>query len=409
MSLFEDGPEYKKRLATDYTLPKVTLKDIHAAVPKELWEKSTLKGLAWAARDTLLCTVFYFAATYIDPLAQALEASNINPRAVFTIKWSLWATYWWFQGLAGAALFLLGHDAGHGTLSENKLINHTIGFIAHTVIFNPYFSWRHTHNLHHKFNGSMERDEAYVPLTRSSFGMAPEKVMKPNDYQEILGETPLWTLCRMLVMQGLGWQWYLTLNVWGNPIYPLGTNHFLPSSPLFRKSDRLPVIISNVGMLAWAAVLCRWIYVTSFTTYIKYYFIPYILTNHWSVMFSFIQHTDPTIPHFRGETWTFLRGAAGTIDRPLLGWMGRFFLHNVAHDHVAHHFFSTVPFWNVPELSKHVRKALGDDYNCDSGSSLRAYYRTFTQCLFVEDEGDIVFYKNKQGKRVRKAAGEAEL
>jgi hypothetical protein len=31
-------------------------------------------------------------------------------------------------------------------------------------------------------------------------------------------------------------------------------------------------------------------------------------------------------------------------------------------------------------------------------NTFRALYRTFTQCCFIEDDGDIVFYKNKDGK-----------
>lgn len=30
-----------------------------------------------------------------------------------------------------------------------------------------------------------------------------------------------------------------------------------------------------------------------------------------------------------------------------------------------------------------------------------ALYRSFTECLFIEEEGDIVFYKNKDGVAVR--------
>jgi omega-6 fatty acid desaturase (delta-12 desaturase) len=36
-----------------------------------------------------------------------------------------------------------------------------------------------------------------------------------------------------------------------------------------------------------------------------------------------------------------------------------------------------------------------------SQNSFRALYRTFTQCCFIEDDGDIVFYKNKDGKAQR--------
>jgi hypothetical protein len=33
--------------------------------------------------------------------------------------------------------------------------------------------------------------------------------------------------------------------------------------------------------------------------------------------------------------------------------------------------------------------------------SFYALYRSFTQCQFIEDEGDIIFYKNREGKAVR--------
>lgn len=34
-------------------------------------------------------------------------------------------------------------------------------------------------------------------------------------------------------------------------------------------------------------------------------------------------------------------------------------------------------------------------------NTFRALYRTFTQCIFIEDDGDIIFYKNKDGKALR--------
>ena len=54
-------------------------------------------------------------------------------------------------------------------------------------------------------------------------------------------------------------------------------------------------------------------------------------------MITYLHHTDPVIPHYRGTEWNFQRGAAATVDRPILGWQGKFFLHYVAHYHVIHH------------------------------------------------------------------------
>jgi hypothetical protein len=58
------------------------------------------------------------------------------------------------------------------------------------------------------------------------------------------------------------------------------------------------------------------------------------------VLLTYLNHTCPLVPHYRGASWSFVRAGLATVDRPLLGWAGRVFLHNVAHDHVAHHFFS---------------------------------------------------------------------
>ena len=60
-------------------------------------------------------------------------------------------------------------------------------------------------------------------------------------------------------------------------------------------------------------------------------------------MITYLHHTDPEIPHYRGQAWSYARGAASTVDRNFLGWQGLFFLHGVAHYHVVHHFFPKMP------------------------------------------------------------------
>lgn len=84
-------------------------------------------------------------------------------------------------------------------------------------------------------------------------------------------------------------------------------------------------------------------------------------------------------------------------------------MHNVSHDHVAHHLFSYIPFYNQPEVTKRIRILLGENYNYDSTNTFRALYRTFTQCCFIEDEGEIVFYKNRDGKAARRVLAGGEM
>ena len=75
-----------------------------------------------------------------------------------------------------------------------------------------------------KATGSIERDENYVPRTRSDYGLPPESKATPLDYHEIFEETPIYSLVRIIMMQLLGWQSYLLTNALGSPMYPAGTN-----------------------------------------------------------------------------------------------------------------------------------------------------------------------------------------
>ena len=84
----------------------------------------------------------------------------------------------------------------------------------------------------------------------------------------------------------------------------------------------------------------RW----GFAEVAKFYGVPWLCVNHWFVMITYLHHTDPELPHYRNNAWTFARGAAATVDRDFLGWQGDFFLHGVAHRHVIHHFFPKMPF-----------------------------------------------------------------
>ncbi|KAF4581364.1 hypothetical protein EYR40_002952 [Pleurotus pulmonarius] len=358
-----NGPEYEARLRKPFIPPTVSLKDVHAAVPKKLLQKDPLKATSYILRDIALSALLFKCGSCINPWAESAFGGNLNPG---------------WQSLVWAGFFCLGHDAGHGSLFNSPILNNAVGFVLHTTLLIPYFAWRATHHGHHvrpswsrnrelklvlnvlpptqKATSSIERDESYVPYTRSDYKLPPKEQARKFDYAEVFEETPIYTLSKMLIMQGFGWWMYLTQNTMGSKAYPPGTNHFNPNSPLFKPSQ---------------------------------------------LMLTYLQHSDPTIPHYRKNEWTFLRGAAATVDRPLLGWMGRFFLHNVGHDHVAHHFFISAPFFNGPEITKAIKPVLKDDYNYDSTPSFYALWRSFTQCLFIEEDEDIAFYKNRQGESLR--------
>ncbi|KZT40976.1 hypothetical protein SISSUDRAFT_1113206 [Sistotremastrum suecicum HHB10207 ss-3] len=404
MVLFKDSPEYVARKNNKFEPVNVTFKEIHSAVPKEIFVRNSAWGLYYWGRDVAQSLLFWYLATYIDPFAASPAVAAYGKTAQFAVKWGLWATYWWWQSLTWGGMWCLGHEAGHETLSPHTLVNQFIGFTLHSWILVPFYSWKYSHAIHHKATGHMDKDEIYVPYVRQDFKLPPEQVATKRDYMEVFEEAPIVALARLIIMQTLGYQLYLTLNTMGSPMYPPGTNHFEPESPIFKKEQRRMVVLSDIGVGAVAAILAYATYKSSLSAFIKYYLVTYFLANHWVVLTTFLQHSDPTLPHYRSGEWNFIRGANATVDRPVLGWIGRFFLHNVSHDHVAHHYFSRVPFYNQPTTTKVLKEVLGDHYNYDSTNCFYALWRSFNECQFVEPEGDIVFYKNKNGVVAREVS-----
>jgi hypothetical protein len=80
--------------------------------------------------------------------------------------------------------------------------------ITHTFLWTPYFSWKISHHRHHCSHASMERDEVYVPKTRTDLGLPP-KTSPEIDYSDYFGDTPIYTLYTLVRQQLLAFPAYL--------------------------------------------------------------------------------------------------------------------------------------------------------------------------------------------------------
>ncbi|KAG6816648.1 hypothetical protein H0H87_004291 [Tephrocybe sp. NHM501043] len=271
----------------------------------------------------------------------------------------------------------------------------------------------------------MERDEVYVPKTREDLGIPDEAEGHDIDYDEIFGDTPIYTLYMLIRQQLLAFPAYLLFNVSGQKTYPKWTNHFDPNSILFTKAQRNAVIMSNIGIAAmvWGVSYASSVY--GAWEVIKYYGIPWLEVTHWCkhtlhpssspakmlihltvIMITYLHHTDPEMPHYRGKEWNFQRGAAATVDRNFLGWQGRFFLHDVAHFHVIHHAraFDLHLIDHGPEATQHLKAFIGDHYAYSDKPAFKALWDNYNKCQFVENEGDVLFYRDRKGQAVRRPA-----
>lgn len=329
-----------------------TLQELKSAIPAECFQPSTWKSLSYFFLDVSIIAVLYAIAHFLD-------------------SWWFWPVFWLMQGTMFWALFVVGHDCGHGSFSKNKWLNNSIGHLAHTPILVPFHGWRISHRTHHQNTGNIDTDESWYPVTESKYQQMPwyEKLIR---FQVLLIAYPLYLFKRSPGKQG---------------------SHFMPGSPLFKPTEKWDVITSTVcwtlmvGLLSWLTYEYGWLFL------LKYYFGPYFVFVVWLDLVTFLHHTEADIPWYRGKDWYFLKGALSTIDRDYG------FINNIHHNigtHVAHHLFLNIPHYHLKTATEALKPILGDYYRESRESIWKSFLRSYKTCHFVSDTGAVVYYRSKQ-------------
>ncbi len=170
-------------------------------------------------------------------------------------------------------------------------------------------------------------------------------------------------------------------------------DHFRPSSKLFDPKIKHKLLISTVGILGVLAFLAKCCHNYGSVSVACYYFGPYLVVNGWLVLYTWLHHSDPNVPHFGADEWTWVKGALCTIDRPygIFDW----FHHDIGSTHVVHHLFSNMPFYHAGEATTHVKLFLAPKglYNYDATPIPSAAWRVASKCQYVDGLDGVQYYK----------------
>ncbi|EIW66753.1 hypothetical protein TREMEDRAFT_45585 [Tremella mesenterica DSM 1558] len=405
MVVLKEAEEKELVDGQQFVVPNFTVKQLLDAIPAHCFHRSALRSSLYIVQDFTLLAGLVYGAYHITP---TLDKLHLSPATYWTAKIALYAIYQVLAGLVATGVWVIAHECGHQGFSSSKRINNSVGWVLHSALLVPYHSWRISHGRHHAGTNHLTRDEVHVPKTRKQL-KAPEmkeeaeilginvSAMRQAELREALEESPLASLWNVFLVQLVGWPMYLTTNASGQTHYPAGTNHFTPKAVIFRASQYWQVIWSDIGICLALTVLGYWIYKRGFAEFASIYLVPYLFVNHWLVLITFLQHTDPLIPHYSAEKWTFARGALATIDRNFLGPVGKYILHGICETHVAHHIASKIPHYNAWEATAALKTYLGPHYYESEENILAAFWRCHRECLFVEDGQDVMFFKNASG------------
>jgi len=280
----------------EFELPDFTIKQIRDAIPAHCYKSSTLRSLSYVARDLVLVSSNFYAFKFhiIPALAECHPAA----------RFAAWGVYSFLQGLFATGLWVLAHECGHGAFSPSKTVNDLVGWVLHSSLLVPFWSWKISHGKHHKATGHLERDMVFVPKSREEYSRRYAGGIG-HDIVELTEETPIATLVHLIGQQLLGWPLYLINNVTGHSCHERqsegrgigkrngwfgGVNHFDPRSPLYESRDAKWILLSDVGIAVAMYFLYQAVQIWGLANVAIWYIGPYLWVNHWLGKFLSLHH-----------------------------------------------------------------------------------------------------------------------
>jgi omega-6 fatty acid desaturase (delta-12 desaturase) len=124
---------------------------LKAIIPSECRERHTGRGFSYFAISALAYALSFAALVWLSSPWLRIPLVLLN-------------------GLTIAILFVVGHDACHGSLTPSARVNYVVGQLSFLPSFHTFTGWSVSHNtLHHAWANLREHDPGYPPYTVEEF------------------------------------------------------------------------------------------------------------------------------------------------------------------------------------------------------------------------------------------------
>jgi len=268
-----------------------------------------------------------------------------------------------------STLFLVGHDAGHGSLLPRRWMNKLAGRISLLPSLHPFSSWVHSHNrLHHAFTSIKEKDPGFPPMTVAEYSS--------------LSRFGRWLHRRKRTWYGLGLFYFLDMWLkW--EMFPKAEH--APKNPKAFQRDRLLVIAFAalwIGGLGWYGY-------ESGDGALEMILVGFVLPQiAWNWLIGFVifqQHTHPNIPWFSEldlPSPTYFDGQVRATPHVEFAPVFQGWIRHIM-EHTAHHADPMVPHYQLASAQKALEEAYPHEILRNSWS-LRRFLKIFRICRLYD-------------------------
>lgn len=319
--------------------PALQLHNLKKAIPEEAFVKSLPRSLFYLFFDyTVWLGSTYLMYNLVN--SDKWDSLEFYQQALITL------VFWNIAGFFMWGIFVVGHDCGHTTFSNNELLNDIIGHICHGSIMVPYYPWRLSHHRHHMYHNHVDKDYSHPWYT-------PKRFAKEDEFMaRFFHNNPGF----MSTFPFYGWAVYLFGLPDGSHFFPLGDHRMWRDTPT---SERVKCLISTFTVFAFAAAI--YYIFGDLKSCVFYYLVPAFVYGWWLVTVTYLQHHNPETVAYSDSDWRFVMAAFETVDRQF-GYGIDTLSHHITDGHVVHHlFFTKIPHYNLPIATKAVKKYLEDN------------------------------------------------
>lgn len=322
-----------------------------ASLPGGLRRSSALRG-SWIFVRSAAAYVLLFLGTFLLP------------------AWWMRTACLLLTPLIVGALFVIGHDAAHQSLTPVRWLNRILGRLSMLPAYHPYTSWCYAHNtLHHGGTCLKQKQPDFPPFSKDEFDRLP---FRRQLLERIYRTPPGVGLC------------YTVEFFWRFLLFP-SKERRAPHTASFH-FDRLLV-------LAFAAAQGSAVYLLSARPQHSVvpdgiYAVAAILTP-WFVwiycmgVVSFVQHTHPmTAWYDREDEWRYYHVQLRSTTHMLLPWPAGAILHNIM-DHPAHHIDPSIPLYALPAAQR-ILEQQAADHSVVSKLTWSEYLRICRTCKLYD-------------------------
>lgn len=234
-------------------------------------------------------------------------------------------------GFAIGMLFVVGHDACHGSYTQHKWLNHLLGRIAFLPSLHAFSTWNLGHNrIHHRYTNLKREDYVWRPYSKQEFDSLPSR----RQWLEKLYRTSA----------GLGF--YYMFEIWWKKIMFPNRREVPKYRAIYFWDSCLVALflcLQIPGMI-WLGnrVGTYWL-----DTVIFGIALPFVSWN-WIMGFVIFQHhTHPSVAWFDdAKEWRYWESQIAGTTHVRFPKLLSLLMHNIM-EHTAHHALTSVPLYNL--------------------------------------------------------------